>query len=210
MTKLIRVLLDLTRMAAADLLARANAIYAGLNLNPAYPNPPIPMHELRLAIDDYSAAITAALDGGAKAIAQRNASGEALSRMLRKLAHYVEANCNGDMTTFLSSGFQPKITARARAHTVSESIRKVAPGPATGQAVVTLVKVPDAVSYELRWAAIASGGSPGDWTNQPVPSTRAFTVTGLTPGTTYTFQARAVTRYSGLTDWSESVTRICT
>src|SRR5262245_61531013 len=103
MKTMIRVLLDLTRMTAAVFLARANAVYAGLNLNPAYPNPPIPLPVLRTAIDDYAAAITAALDGGAKAIAQRNALGETLYRMLRKLAHYVEANCGDDLPTLLSS-----------------------------------------------------------------------------------------------------------
>jgi hypothetical protein len=210
MKRLIRVLLDLTRMTAADLLARANAVYAGLNLNPAYPNPPISMPEFRAAIDECSAALTAALDGGAKAIAHRNAAGEALRRILRMLAHYVEAACNDDMTTFLSSGFQPAITARTRTHPASDSIRKIVSGPASGQFVVTPVRVPDAASYELRWAAISPGGSPGDWVKQPVPNTRPFTVSGLTPGMTYAFQARALTRSSGLTRWSESVTRICT
>jgi hypothetical protein len=32
-------------------------------------------------------------------------------------------------------------------------------------------------------------------------------ITGLIPGTTYVFQARAVTK-TGYSDWSESVTRI--
>jgi len=210
MKKLIRVLLDLTRMAAADLLARANAVYAGLNGNLAYPNPPVPMPEFRLAIDGFSAALTAALDGGAKAVAQRKAAAETLCRMLRQLAHYVEANCNDDMTTFLSSGFPAATAVRTKALPVSEAIRKTVFGPTSGQAQVTLVKVPDAASYELRWAAVGAGGSPGEWTNHPVPSTRPVSLSGLTPGTTYVFQARALTRSNGYTAWSESVTRICT
>jgi len=209
MRKLIRVLLDLSRMTVADLLARASAVYAGLNGNPAYPHPPVPMPVFRLAIDDYSAALTAALDGGAKANAQRKAAAETLCRMLRQLAHYVEANCNDDLTTFLSSGFPPATAARTKALPLSESIRKIAFGPSAGQALVTVVKVPSAVSYELRWAAVGAGGSPGEWTNHPVPSTRPATLSGLTPGTTYAFQARALTRSSGYTAWGESVTRIC-
>ena len=209
MTRLIRVLLDLTRTTAADFLARANAVYAGLNLNPAYPDPPVSMPVLRTAIDEYSAAVTAALDGGAKAKAQRNTLGETLRRMLRKLAHYVEANCNDDMTTFLSSGFQAVTAARTRTQPVSESIRKIEPGPTSGQVLVALVAVPGAVSYELRWAQVASGGSPGEWTSQPIATVRRSPVTSLTPGATYAFQARALTP-SGLTNWSDSVTRICT
>jgi hypothetical protein len=210
MLNVIRVLLTLTRMTAADLLARANAVFAGLNLNPAYPNPPIPLPDFRTAIDDFSAAMTAALDGGAKAIAHRNAVGEKLRVMLRRLAQYVEGNCNGDMTTFLSSGFQAVSNARTRPHSVSEAIRTIAPGAGSGEFLVGLVKVPGAVSYELRWAPTASGGTPGEWSSQPVVKLRPPTlVKGLTPGVSYVFQARALTR-SGLTNWSESVTRICT
>ena len=159
-----------------------------------------------LAIDDYSAALTAALDGGAKATAQRNAAAETLCRMLRQLAHYVEANCNDDLTTFLSSGFPHASAARTKALPLSESIRKIAFGPSAGQALVTVVKVPSAVSYELRWAAVGAGGSPGEWTNHPVPSTRPATLSGLTPGTTYAFQAIRLARNpgSGLSGFGES------
>ena len=210
MTTLIRVLLDFAKLTATAFLARANAVYAGLNQNPAYPNPPIPMPEFRTAIDDYTAAVTAALDGGAKAIAQRNALGETLRRMLRQLAHYVEASCNDNMTTFLSSGFQPAAKARSRSQPVSESIRKIELGPTSGQVTVALVPVPGAVSYELRWAQVASGGTPGDWSNQPIARVRPPSpVSNLTPGAAYVFQARALTP-SGLTSWSDSITRICT
>src|SRR5213082_1937302 len=136
MRTLIRVSLSVSKLTAADLVARCNAVYAGLNLNPAYPNPPIPLPEFRMAIDDYSAALSAALDGGAKAIAQRNTTSETVRRMLRKLAHYVEANCKDDMTTFLSSGFQAVNNARTRPNPASESIRKIGPGTLPGEAVV--------------------------------------------------------------------------
>ena len=209
MTKVIRVLLDFARLTATELLARANAVYAGLNLNPAYPNPPVPMSEFRLAIDESAAAVTAALDGGAKAIAHRNAMGEALRRTLRKLAHYVEAACNDNMTTFLSSGFQPLQRVRAKTQPVSEAIRKIEPGTTAGELQVALVPLPGAVSYELRWAQV-SGGTPGDWISQPIARVRPpVPVKNLTPGASYVFQARALTP-SGLTDWSDSINRICT
>jgi hypothetical protein len=208
-TILIRVLLGLYRMTAANLLTLANAVYAGMNANPAYPNPPVAMPAFSTAISTYSAAVTAALDGGAKAVAQRNELGVALGNMLRQLANYVEANSNGNMTTFLSSGFQAVSSTRTKAQPVSEYIRKIVSGATTGQLAVTLVAIPGAVSYELRWASVPAGGAPGAWTSQPVPLTRPETaIVSLTPGTTYIFQARALTR-SGMTDWSESVTRIC-
>ena len=46
--------------------------------------------------------------------------------------------------------------------------------------------------------------------SQTVASVRpSTTIAGLTPGTTYAFQVRALTK-NGYTDWSDSVTIICT
>jgi len=75
---------------------------------------------------------------------------------------------------------------------------------------VTLLSQQDALSYQLRWAPVGPGGTPENWTERPVGRAKqAALVTGLTPGTAYAFQVRAVTG-AGYTDWSESVTRICT
>ena len=209
MSTIIRVLLAFARITAAELISRANAIYAGMNLNPAYPNPPVPMPEFRLAIDEFSAANTEAFDGGTKAIAQRNAKREVLLRMLRKLGHYVEGHCNDDVNTLLSSGFQAAQTVAVKRPPLSESIRSVDPGPISGQLSVVLVSVPGAASYELRWAQV-SGGVPGDWVTKPVVRLRPATpVKALIPGATYLLQARALTP-TGFTNWSDSVTRICT
>src|SRR5206468_4072711 len=52
-------------------LGRLNAVYTGMNGNPGYPNPPIDMKAFKADIDSYSALITAALDGGKKAISEK-------------------------------------------------------------------------------------------------------------------------------------------
>jgi hypothetical protein len=210
MKTLIRVLLDLYKLTAAELLAWANAVYAGMNENPAYSKPPVAMADFRTAIDNYAAAITAALDGGKKVIAERNACGDVVKEMLRKLGHYVEANSNGDVTTLLSSGFKPRAASRGNRKPLSNRIRSFAAGPVSGQAKLNLVAVSEAVSYEVRWAPVASGGSPGDWVTRPIPNTKLCTIDGLTPGSTYLFQARALTRSGTFTDWGEPITRICT
>jgi len=54
---------------------------------------------------------------------------------------------------------------------------------------------------------IGSGGVPGSWTSKVFTTLKPpVVITGLNPGTTYVFQARAVTN-TGHSDWSESVTR---
>ena len=209
--KPIKASLRLSKMAPGDVMARANAVVDGLYAaKDAYPNPPIDKPALQGQIERVSAALTAALDGGRKAIAERNHETEVLRKSLRGLARYVEANCKDDMPTFLLSGFQPVTTARVVVPPASESIRKVVPGENSGQMLVTIVADPDAFSYELRWAPAGAGGIPENWTFRPVGNTKPpAMVTGLTPGTAYAFQIRAVTE-SGYSDWSESVTRICT
>jgi hypothetical protein len=52
---------------------------------------------------------------------------------------------------------------------------------------------------------------PGTWTRQLVIKTcPAATITGLTPGTNYAIQVRSFADASRFSDWSDSITRICT
>jgi len=75
---------------------------------------------------------------------------------------------------------------------------------------VAIVAQPGALSYQLRRAPVGQGGTLGEWIEQPIGKTRPSTlVTGLTTGTAYAFQVRAVTN-SGYTDWSQSIIRIAT
>ncbi|HYR85148.1 MAG TPA: fibronectin type III domain-containing protein [Terriglobia bacterium] len=210
-TKPIRAMLGFTRTGPTDILARATAVYTGINGDTTdYVTPPVDMVTFKGAIDTYSSKITAAMDGGKKAIAERSHQGEVVIKMLRQLGHYVEANCNDDMPTFLKSGFEAASTAKGANQPLSQFIRKINQGSNSGQVLVTITAVPAAFSYELRWAAIGAGGTPGTWTTQPVSKTRpAASVTGLTPGTTYAFQVRCLGNAS-YSDWSDSVTRICT
>src|SRR5438067_930586 len=77
-----------------------------------FPKPPVELAAYQTAIDAYESAIPAALDGSKTAIAQKNRLRDAAIRMYVQLAHYVEANCNDDMATFLLSGFQAASTTK--------------------------------------------------------------------------------------------------
>jgi hypothetical protein len=207
----IKAVLGFPKLAPKDLLASAAAIYTGTNGNPAYPSPPVDMAALKADIDHFSSAITAAQDGGKKAIVERNRLAEVLIKKLRKLGKYVEISCNDDMKTFLSSGFEAASVARSSAPALSDSIRSIKAGPNSGQFQVVIATVPGAHSYEVRWGVVGAGGAlPGAWASQPTGKTRPpALITGLTPGTNYAIQVRAVTK-AGYTDWSNPVTRICT
>jgi len=196
---------------AGDVVARANAVLGGLfTAKDDYAVPPIAEATLKVQTDALSAAMAAALDGGKKAIAERNRQKEVVIKSLRLLAHYAQENCKDDMTTFLKSGFQAVTINRTSAQPLSEWIRKIVPGKNSGQFLVSLVARSDAWAYQVRCAPVGPGGTPGTWIDEPVVNTkRPALVTGLTPGTTYAIQVRAITN-SGYTDWTESITRICT
>ena len=209
---IIKAITGFRDLTAAVVLSTANAIYAGMNgnVNIAAPPSPFDLPTLLAANQALATANAAALDGGTKAIAQRDHQKEVVVKLLQQLAKYVEANCKDDMTIFLSSGFKAASSAKTATPPVSESIRKIELGANSGEMLVTLMKYPGASSYELRWAPVPAGGVPTAWINQPITSIRpAATISGLTPGTVYAFQARAVVK-SGYSDYGDSVTQMAT
>jgi hypothetical protein len=210
MSTLIKVILGFSKTAAIAVLARANAVYTGIKENPTdFPAPTVDMAVFKAEIDTLAVKVTAALDGGKKAIAERNRQVEVVIRILRQLGHYVETACKDDMPTFLKSGFEAASTGKGVSQSFSQFIRKITHSENRGEFLVTPAAVPGASSYELRWAAVGAGGTPGTWTSQHISTTRPpASVAGLTPGTTYAFQVRSLVD-SRFSDWSDSVTRVC-
>ena len=209
----IKAVTGFRRLTAEVVLSTSANVYAGIFNNPNFtapqaPAPPVESATLKSANDALAAANAAALDGGKKALAQKAHAKEDVVKLLEQLAVYVQANCKDDMTIFLSSGFTAASSTKTVKPPASDSIRKVEPGEVSGQMRITLMKYPGGISYEVRWAPAVSAGNPGTWTSQPVGFLRpATTISGLTPGTTYVFQVRAVTK-TGYSDWSDSVTRM--
>jgi hypothetical protein len=59
-------------------------------------------------------------------------------------------------------------------------------------------------------AAVGAGNAPGPWQAAGLfTDSRSVSITGLTPGTTYVFQVRAVGGSTGYSDWSNPVSRMC-
>ncbi len=197
-------------MAAESVVSTSQTIQAKLFNDPdlaGAPAPPVDAAMLKAQTDTLSAKIVAAADGGKAAVAAKNHQREVVAKLLTQLAQYAEANCKDDMTIFLSTGFTPAGSTKNTTPPVSESIRKVEPGPNSGEMLITLMKFLGAVSYVVQFAPVVNGVV-GSWTSKPVAGIKPpFLITGLIPGTTYVFQARALTK-TGYSDWGESVTRI--
>ena len=67
----------------------------------------------------------------------------------------------------------------------------------------------EALSLVLRHAPVSSADGTPSWVEETLASKKPVTVTGLTPGTVYTFQVRALGRL-GYTDWSDAISRMVT
>src|SRR3989442_6185837 len=103
----IRPWLGYNRLPETQIPPLTGAIYTGMNGNPNYVTPPVPMPDFKAAHDDFVAKLEASVDGGKKAIAEKNKSKKTLLKMVKLQGHYVEATCKDDMAIFKSSGFEP-------------------------------------------------------------------------------------------------------
>ena len=192
----------------ADILFRARAVLTGLTGNPAYPNPAVDLAAVfNPAIDAFAVKITESLDGGKKAITEKDKERETVIEMLTELGHYVEAKSNGKPATFTSSGFEAKSKNRVAPQPLTQPVISNIDHGNTGEITVRITAVPNVRVYELRKAAIDNVGAPGPWTSVMLTNSKTL-VNGLTPGTTYAFQVRALGTL-GYTDWSDSATLMC-
>ena len=209
--KLIKAVLDFSKMLPEQLLAFGQAVWTGLNGNVNFPGPPIDLNVFRARLDAYSDAIGQARDGGKKAITLRNRLGEEVIRMLRALALYVEINCKDDTNTFLTSGFHPRTSTRMAAQPLDQPTVLGIDQGITGELLVWIKSVGrSAKSYDVRYGALGAGGTmSAEWLTETIPNAKtAARINGLTPGTTYAIQVRAYGP-QGHTPWSDSSVRMC-
>jgi len=178
--------------------------------NSTYSTPPVALADFKSAIDSFSVLVTDALDGGKKVISAKKKQREAVVKMVTLLGHYVEVACNDDVAAFNTSGFTVVSTVRTPAQPLSGAkISWVDRGANSGQVLVRIAPITGAVSYELRYGLVGTGGAPpATWTTLPLAGTKTVTLNNLTPGASYAFQVRGLGQM-GYFDWSDSVTFIC-
>src|SRR2546427_12880443 len=106
-TKHIRVRLSFTHESDHQIEETTGAVITGMTGNKNYPNPPVDLAEVQAALTAFTAALAAQPSGGVHATANKNKKRRELVALLRKLASYVQGNCNDEITTLLSSGSRP-------------------------------------------------------------------------------------------------------
>jgi len=196
-------------MTDQQIVATGAAVLLGMTGNLAFPAPPVELPAVQAVLDGLMAALAAQAHGGPATTAEKNNKREALSVLLRRLAHYVEACSNNNLAVLLSSGFSAASANRAQLPLMKPAIVSVDNGKST-QLLVKVGRIAQARCYELRAAAIVAGGAQGPWQAATLcTSSRSMAINGLTPGITYAVQARAIGGSTGSSDWSDSVAHMC-
>ena len=204
----LRVLLGFTNAPDHSLEETTGAILDNLYGNPAYPSPPVTKAATQAALTAFTAAIAAQAQGGTAATAEKNNQRDALVDLLRQLASYVQDTAGNDLAKLLGSGFDAVSTNRAQAELEKPAIRALDNGN-SGQLLVRVGPVKNAKCYEVRHAALGAGGAPGPWQSSGLFTTsRSMSLNGLTPGTNYTVQVRAIGGSTGYSDWSDPVSHM--
>jgi hypothetical protein len=208
----IKAVLDYRSHTPAQVVTDATnigtALFANLDKFKDAPPPPVDQATLKKETDTLVSVNAAAENGGKKELAQQKHQKEVVVRLIIQLAHWIEVNCKDDLTIFLSTGLQA-VASKSKTPPESESVRKIVPGSVSGQMLVWLVKFPHAASYEVRWTPMpAGGGTPTTWSIQPLSNVKApAVISGLTPGTSYVFQARALVN-NVYSNYSQPITKI--
>jgi hypothetical protein len=199
----VKVSLAFAQSPDADLAAFAENIIESLTGNAAYPTPAVSVANLTTALTTFNNALAAAAQGGPTQTAAKNAARDALVALLRQEANYVQGVASDDLAKLLSSGFQNINTNRAQSPLDIPSILEIDNEMST-QLAVSLQPVANARAYELQVKNGTGGFQPAGVFTQA----RKVVVTNLTPGATYTFQARAIGGSTGYSDWSDPVSHM--
>src|SRR5215467_5877755 len=147
--KPIKPLEGYTAMSDDDVALTGTAVVTGLTGNSQFPTLPVDLATLKANIESFRALIVEALDGSRKVIAQKDKQREAVIKMLRLLARYVEVTSDGDMAMFTSSGFVPASTTKVPPSPLPlPVIRSVTHGILSGELVVQVQSI--AKGQELR------------------------------------------------------------
>jgi len=173
------------------------SVVVGLTDNPAFPDLPVSVVDLKAASDDYAACISTAFGGGTLAMAAQSAARTRLIGKLRDEAHYVQIMAGTSLLNLLSSGFTAIDRNSAQKPLITPFIRNVL-RESSEQLRLILKPVPNARLYQVQLKV-----GDGDWQDGGIHSqARKLILTGLVPGTVYQIRIRALggsTKYSA---WS--------
>jgi hypothetical protein len=187
------------------LINDTTVVVLGLTNNTAIYSAPVPtVPEVQTALDNFTAGVAAAADGGRSATAKKNNLRLILVGLLRQLASYVGVTCQGDMTNLLLSGFPIQKPTRTPIGILPAPQNLVVThGALSGSLDAGVTPVFGASTYNWTCTANTPGAVP--LTGQSTAA--SYTFSGLTPGVSYTIACNAVGA-AGPGNWSNPASQI--
>ena len=186
-------------------IAQVRAILAAMTGNVNYPNPTPALPVLTAGFNEFSTAVANAADGGVTLTSIKNDRRQALVMLVRALACYVQAACNGDLTILLESGFPVHKPTRSPIGALPTPANlTVTLGTRSGELDASAAPVPGAATYNWQLKA-ASTPTVVLQTAQTTAASKTFT--GLTPGVVYLAEVNA-TGTAGPSDWSDAISQM--
>jgi hypothetical protein len=208
----IKVRIDYSKESHAAYAVFVAGVLANMVGNPHFPKLPVSLALLQTLLDQYKTLSAAALDGGRTILSQRNSLRDQIDKLVRQLAHYVEA-ASANAAIFATSGLEALPSSYAPAeHLPPQTIVDFAHGAISG---TILLYLPPSrrriIDWQIRYAIAASPNAvPDSWTIELFIAQRnPYSISGLQPGATYVFQIRAFGKL-GFSDWGAAATFICT
>jgi len=195
-----RVLVALKRPTSApELLIFARAVVNAMNGNAWFPAPVPSLARVQAAIDRLAVAETAALSMTVGLKKARNEAQTVLVGRLTRLKAYVQgvADDNPDFAAAIVESAGLSVAARGNR---PKPVLGVLRGRVSGSVRLVVKAVAKVASYQ--WQLSKDAGK--TWLDLPKTLQAKTTVTQLTPGMTYGFRFRALTR-RGVGDWCEPV-----
>jgi hypothetical protein len=194
----IAVLYLLTHIA--ELIKQAQGIVLAMTNNLFFPSPVPSLGLVTKAIQDLSDAEVLARTRGTGMAKARDLKKAVLVKLLRELQFFVQgiADANPDQSEaiIVSAGMLiRKLTPRQKNR---DEVRQ---GDVSGLVMLIAAVVrASKVGYFWEWSTDEKS-----WTSLPVSFTAATSVSGLVPGVTHYFRYRSVSRKTGTSDWSQTL-----
>jgi hypothetical protein len=186
--------IELSDSALDEFAANCVASQTGNANFPDWPVTPANLGTLRVTFHN---AVLAASDGGTQLTAVKNEARVALEKALRQNAAYVQSIAGQNLAVLLTSGYKAASTNRTSEPLPAPVITNV-DNQSTTKLFIDLDRLANAAAYQVKLKTQQGVELP------TIESTRSRKIAapGLTPGTTYTVQARAIGGSTGYSDWS--------
>ena len=199
-----KIKVNFASFSDAELEARSFGIIAAMTGNTHYPDPSPALADLGNSLKLFSDALANAKTGDRVKAVYKNQLRDNLDGLLTRLASYCSFIAQGDRFILASSGFTINAETTASKILGSPENFSVEVGSKTGEALAFVNPVANAKSYLFRWgiAPIVNEA----WFHT-IHSKPYFTITGLVPGSIYSFQI-GVAGSKGQTVYTDIITKM--